>query len=306
MSRGGGGAPGLPVAPLQSPGSFPQRLRGDNLRVPAQTSPAAGCVAPRVPPCNVPCRGCLVSLHAGRGLGGWLPVGQLLPSRPPMCRAYGRGGGVCVPTSLRGVVEGAQGAGVEGSLCLGPSLCLARVGTKAGFIVVAQSMEGVVSILLRLVSVRCRPDAVRGVPLCTGAGLQACPGPCGSVRVTVWGRAAYGPSGVPPWVPRPSRGGGPPLARRGGPRADVPLDGLWRSVGWGGERGEKGGRLAGAPRPSHPVPPCLSLAAAGGGGLEDSARAPPTARGAAPGAPACFSVGRGRLASLGAGNGPGG
>ena len=114
---------------------------------------------------------------------------------------------MCRPPS--GVVAGGpRGAGGGGSLCLGPSLCFPWAGTKAAFIGAAQSMEGVVAMLLRFVSARRRPDAVRGVPLPAGAGLQACRGHRGCGRVTVGGRAAHGPSGAPPRVLRPSRGGG--------------------------------------------------------------------------------------------------
>ena len=38
----------------------------------------------------------------------------------------------------------------RGSLYLGPSLCLPWAGTKAGVIGIAQFMDGVASILLRL------------------------------------------------------------------------------------------------------------------------------------------------------------
>ena len=61
--------------------------------------------------------------------------------------------------------------GGGGLLCLGPSLCLPGVGTKAGFVGVTQSTEGVVSILLWFVSVRPRPGAVWGAPLRTGGRL---------------------------------------------------------------------------------------------------------------------------------------
>ena len=116
-AEGGGVVLGFPVALLRSPGSRARRLRGGGLKVAAQTPPMVGCLAMRVPPCNVLGRGCLASLGARRGLGGWLLVGQSLPSRPPMCRAGGRGGGgaVCVPPSLGGVVGGPRGAGGGGS-----------------------------------------------------------------------------------------------------------------------------------------------------------------------------------------------
>ena len=85
----------------------------------------------------------------------------------PAARIWG--GGVRVPPPLRSVVGGPQRGGR--TLCFGPSLCLPRVGIEAGFTGVAQSMEGLVSILLRLVSVRFCPGAVRGVPLRAGRQL---------------------------------------------------------------------------------------------------------------------------------------
>ena len=93
------------------------------------------------------------------------------PSWPGLCvrsgpalRGYG-GGAVCLPPPIGGVVGsglvgGRQGAEGERLLCLSPSLCLPGTGTKAGFAGVAQSMEGVVSILLPFVSVRSRLGAV--------------------------------------------------------------------------------------------------------------------------------------------------
>ena len=56
---------------------------------------------------------------------------------------------VCRPPPPRVRGFGAPRGG--GSLYLGPSLCLPWAGTKAGVIGVAQFMEGVASILLRLV-----------------------------------------------------------------------------------------------------------------------------------------------------------
>ena len=97
------------------------------------------------------------------------------------------------------------------------------------------------SILLRFVSVRCRPNAVRGVPLSAGAGLQACRGHCGSGRVTVWGRTAFGPSGAPLRLPRPSQGGeaSPGLAE--GVQGRRPLGRPPAFCGLGGGRGQRGG-----------------------------------------------------------------
>ena len=220
-----------------------------------------------------------------------------------MCRAGGRGGGG-VPPSLGGVAGGPRGAGGGGSLCLGPSLCLSWAGTKAGFIGVAQSMEGVVCILLRFTSARRHPYAVHGVPLRAGAGLQACRGHCGSGRVTIRGRATYGPSGAPPRVPRPSRGGGggsPGPA--GGVQGRRPLGRPPAFRGLGGGGGGEGGGRAGAPR-RPPSVPWFSSSAAAGGGLKVPAQAPPTAGSVAPRAPPCNVFGRGCLASVGAGRGP--
>ena len=72
------------------------------------------------------------------------------------------------------------------SLCLGPFLCLPRASNKAALIGAAQSMEGVVPILLQLISARCSPDAVPEVPLRAGAGLLVCRGYCGNGRAAAW------------------------------------------------------------------------------------------------------------------------
>ena len=276
--RRGGVAPEFPITPLRSPGSFPRRLRGGGLKVPAATSPTAGCVAPRVPPCNALGRGCLESLGAGRDLGSWLLVVSPCPHAHPCAARAARGGRVCVPPSLGGVVGGPLGAGGWGLLCLGQSLCLPRVGTKASFIGVAQSMEGVVSILFWFVSAGCRLGAVREVPLRAGAGPQACVGHCGSGQVAVWGRVVYGPSGAPPWVPRPSRGGGGlPWPGGGG----TGLTSHWQASGFlgagGGEGGDGGARVRATHRPP-PDPRCLSPAAAGGGWLKGLGQGPPYGR----------------------------
>ena len=79
-----------------------------------------------------------------------------------------------------------------------------------------------------------------------------------------WGCAAYGPSGAPPRVPRPSRGGeGSSLARRGGAQGRHPLRAppAFRRQGEG--EGGEGGGLAGAPCCPPRVHRCLSPAAAG-------------------------------------------
>ena len=121
------------------------------------------------------------------------------------------------------------------------------------------------AILHRLASACRPPDAVCRVPVRAGAGLLACHSYCGSGRAADWGRAAYGPSGAPPPVPRPSWGGGSPLAWQGGCGAAVPLAGLRPSMGLGGGGEGRGGEGGGAPRCRPPVPWCCSPVAAGGG-----------------------------------------
>ena len=155
-----------------------------------------GCLPLRVS-CSSPVH---VQLARGGGGGGGAPSpfphvpgsGSCTPLLAGLCVRGGGalgvvGGGVCVPPCLGGVVEGGRKAGGRQSLCLSPPLCLRWAGTKAGFFGAAQSMEDLVSILLRFVSAHCRLDAVRGVPLRAGAGLQSCRGHCGSGRVTVLG-----------------------------------------------------------------------------------------------------------------------
>ena len=101
--------------------------------------------------------------------------------------------------------------------------------------------------LHRLASACRRPDVVRGLPLRAGAGLLACCGSCGSGRAADWGHAAYGSvyrgSGAPPWVPRPSwgGGGGSPSGPAGGCRAAVPLVVSACLCAGGGKRGRVGG-----------------------------------------------------------------
>ena len=281
-------APGLSAAPLQSPGSVPWRLLGAGLKVPAQAPLQRA-------------RPGLFVIPGRRARLGPLLVGQPLPSHPPTCRAGRRGGGgVGIPPSLGGSVRGPWGAGGGASLCLGPFHCLPRLGTKAGFIGVAQCMEGVVSLLLSFVLACCRPDAVRGVPLRAGTGLQACPSHCGSARVSVWGRAAYWPSGAPPRVLKPfqGRGGGLPGPAGGGYRADVPLAGRRPFVGRRGEREERGGGRAGAPHRPPLVPWCLPPVAAGSL-LEGLGPDPPRGRWRSAARPSLLHGGSGELAAGG-------
>ena len=213
-----------------------------------------------------------------------------------------------MPPSLGGVAGGPRGAGGRGSLCLHPSLCLPRAGTKAGFIGVVQLIKGVVSILFRFVFARCRPHAVHGVPLRAGAGRQACRGQCGSVRVAVWRRVAYGPTGADPQVPQPSQGGGgPPVAWQGGYRAGVPLASLQHPTGLGGAEGEEreGGGCRGSLSPSF-GPLVLFSRRLRGGGLRVPAQTPPAAGCVAPRVPPCNEPCRGLSTSLSAGRGLGG
>ena len=121
--------------------------------------------------CPSPVRRLASSGGRGLALGPVPPCGRACASGAVQCRGGGGGGAVCVPPSPGGVVGGPRGAANRGLLCLGPSLCLPWAGTKAGFIGVTLFMEGVVSLLLRFVSVRFRPDAVRGVPLRAGTGM---------------------------------------------------------------------------------------------------------------------------------------
>ena len=126
-------------------------------------------------PLRVSCRGPALRLVSSGGVtqsippNAWLCVARPLVAGPVRQERSGTpgiwGGAVCLPPSIGGVVGsglvgGRQGAEGERLLCLSPSLCLPGTGTKAGFAGVAQSMEGVVSILLPFVSVRSRLGAV--------------------------------------------------------------------------------------------------------------------------------------------------
>ena len=104
-----------------------------------------------------------------------------------------------------------------GLLCLGPSLCLAWAGNKAGVIGNAQVMEGVAPILLRFVFA-CRPPAWSA-----GAGGGGCGGAC----------RASSAAPPPPGRRGPFGGGGRSLCLGGG-RRPAPL---WPA----GRRGESGG-----------------------------------------------------------------
>ena len=116
--------------------------------------------------------------------------------------------------------------------------------------------------------------------------------------MAVTGRVAYGPSGAPLRVPRPSQGGGgggPALARRGGAQGRNPLG---RPSAFRGLEGGRGGRGGGSRRGSplfSPGPPVPFAGGCRGVGLKVQARPPPTAGGAAPRTPPCFAVGRGWL-----------
>ena len=210
--RGGGarrGSPSPPVGPLaRFPGGCRGIARGYLPRPPLRLAVRAAR-----PPLQRALPGLFCSpgrraRPGGLAAGGSVPA--VTPAHLPRWRPGGGGGlGRSVSRPPSGAwLGGPRGAGGGESLCLGSSLCLPCAGTKAGFIGVVQPMEGVASILLRFVSAHCRPDAVCGVPLRAGAGLQACRGHCGSGWVAVWGRVAHGPSGAPPRAPRSSRKGG--------------------------------------------------------------------------------------------------
>ena len=183
--------------------------------------------------------------------------------RPWRSGAAGMGGGRLCAALSQSPGWGAPGAGNRGSLCLSPSLCLPWPGTNAGFIGVAQCMEGVLSILLRFVSVRCRSDAVCGVPLCAGAGLQACRGHCRSGWVTVRRRAACGPSAR---VQGPSSGKGASTGPAGGVQGQPPLGRPPAFSGVGGGEGRVGGGRQSSPSP--PFGPLVHFPGGCGGWLE--------------------------------------
>ena len=138
------------------------------------------------------------------------------PGRPPVGQSGGGGGGWPVRRTSSGARPGgpaAQGAGR--SPCCGLSLRPPWVGPKAGGFVCAPPSE------LHWLTPECRhPVAAQWVLLRAGAGLPACRGHCRSGWAGDWRHAAYSSaccgSGASPWVSRPSRGGVPPRARRGG------------------------------------------------------------------------------------------
>ena len=224
--------------------------------------------------------GCLVPFPACLAQGSVPPRGRACVSGAVQRRAGGGVGGVCVPPSPGGVVGRPRGAGGRGSLCLGPSLYLPWAGTKAGFFCITQSMEGVVSILPWFVSVRCRPDAVRGVPLRAGAGLPACRGHCGSGLVTVLGaRGAWAQWRFSLGAAALSGGGG------GGGGSPGPVGGYSANVPWPASSdpraGGGGGREGGGSRqgfPSAPFRPLVNLPGSCGGWLEGPGPDPPYGR----------------------------
>ena len=238
----------VPRHPLRFPGPDPRRLQGGGLYRPAQPPPPhgerRGATRPSLP--RAPSG--LFGSPGRRARYGWQPVGE-----------SGGGGGVPAPRPELG--RGGPGAGGGGSLCLGPFLCLPQAGIQAARYSVALSLEGVAPILHQLASACSRPDAVRGVPLRTGAGLLACRGYCGSWLAADLGRADYGPSGAPPRLRRPARGGGSPLARRGGCGPPSPWLASGRPWAQGG-RGRRG-REGCAPL-STSSPPVLPSGGCGG------------------------------------------
>ena len=138
------------------------------------------------------------------------------------------------------VCRGVSAGGGRGFFCLGPSVCLPRTRTNAGFVGVTLYIEGVASILLRFVSVRSRLGAVRGerrgVPLCTRRWLTG--------RLVSWPslQLAEVIVGTERAVERGPCGTRSPLARRGGtgptsPNQPLALRGLGGRGGWGSRAG---------------------------------------------------------------------
>ena len=183
--------------------------------------------------------------------------------------------------------------GEGGSHCLSPSLCILCTGTKAGFVGFAQSMEGVVCIMLGCVSVSSYPGAARGrrrgASLCTGrwlaGGLRGCRGHRGSGRVTVQGaRGAWSQwraqRRAPPRAPRPSwwEGGGGVPWPGGVVHGQRPSAGHWHPAGLGGGSGSGRGSAV----PLLPIGPPVHISAAlparrlRGLALKALARAPKT------------------------------
>ena len=120
--------------------------------------------------------------------------------------------------------------------------------------------------------------------------------------MTVSGRVAYGPSGTPLRVPRPSRGGGSPgpggVVQGRHPLGHPPA---FRGLGGGGGRGR-------GVAPWLPVPPLRSpgfFLLRLRGWLEGPGPGPPTAGSVVPRAAPQNVLRRDCLASLGAGRGPG-
>ena len=185
-----------------------------------------------------------------------------------------------MPSSPKAWLGGPKG---WGSPYLGPSLCLPWAGTKAGVIVVPQFMEGVASILLRIVFAcwsrvwsvgrRCVLARVR-LPEAVSVGAG------GRGRGGAWrtGLAAFSPR-----APRPFRGerGLPPgLGGGRGPAPMWPDSGIPRAGGGGG--GERGEGHAVVPR--HPPP--------GGPACGPRPLPPFMAAGVAPRIPPCQLLGR--------------
>ena len=231
-------------------------------------------------PLCVSCPGPVLHLFCtGGGLAGSLPPpaglwvarrfvgGSVRLGRSSVWGVFG--GGLTPPLGgmvRSGAVGGSRGVGSRGSLCLGPSLCLPSTGTKAGYVRVAQSTEGVVSILPWFVSLRSRPGAPpggrRGASLCTGGSMGAPrmdPVPLGPRRHGLLG--GEGGGGVP-WPGGGVQGRRPPVGHRHSGRCG------------GGRRGAGGTRVV------QPLfsPPALQFisSAAPGGGLKAEAWAPST------------------------------
>ena len=181
-----------------------------------------------------------------------------------------------------GSVGGSRGAGGAGLLCLGLSLCRPRTGTKAGFVGVPLSLEGVVSILLRFVSARHCWGAVRGgrhgAPLCTGGWLAG--------RLVGWlapqvtletERTSDGQGARGAWALWRSAPGAEALQAGRGGRGRPLLAWRGRSAGGGGGGGE-GGRAGVVQSLCPPSAPRLCWPAAAGGGLKAQAQASPSFR----------------------------
>ena len=153
------------------------------------------------------------------------------PLRPGRSGARGVGGGAgFVASSLGGMAGGPQGEGAR-STPVRPSASLGRAPKRVSSASLSSWSAW---------SPYCPGSCPRADPGCGRRGAFACR--CGTAALSrsLWewavggvGAVAYGPSGAPPLVPRPSRGGagGAPLAWRGGQRADAPLAGLQQPPG---------------------------------------------------------------------------